>query len=365
MSFDLFVMPVDRALTAEEASAEVDRLARSSGLAFGHDKRLDPFIEAMESRYQRLRGRGPTPPPFEFDVRRSHVAIGIPWPRVEEVATAVADAAWRSGLAVYDPQREAVGLPAPYADGPLTSDGVEAHVRRAEEALSEIEQGDLEVSDDEVSDDETFDEETLDEETLDDGTLDEEPATVGSSVSGRLAGMGFRQYSPLGFEVTPELEDEAMADPLRMPTSLQTSDRKAQLIEDLGAQTSGERHRALVQLAGWDPDPEVAVALRPLLVSDDVFAASQAAAGLGRQGDITDLPAVLDLVRRLSPADGASTETMVIPLRAALDLAALAGPDIVKGVRSRARTWRGARPVRRQSWENELDRELDELLEPG
>ena len=177
--------------------------------------------------------------------------------------------------------------------------------------------------------------------------------------------MGFRQYSPLGFEITPEIREEVQADPLRMPTSLQTATLKDQLIEDLGAPASGPRHQALVQLAGWDPDPDVATALRPILASDDVFASSQAAMGLGRQGDITDLPAVLDLVRRLSPADGASAETMVLPLRAALALAALAGPDIVEGVRSRARTWRGDRPVRRQSWESSLDQELDDLLEPG
>ncbi len=340
MSFDLFVLPVDRALTAEEASAEVDRLARSSGFAFGHDKRLDPFIEAMERRYRGLRGRGEMQPAFEFDVHRSHVSIGIPWSRVEEITTAVGEAAWRAGLAVYDPQREAVGLPAPYADGPLTSDGIEPHVEAAEEALSEIQAGAHDAPD------------------------DAEEAVPGA-VSERLADMGFRQYSPLGFEITPEIQQEVQADLLRMPTSLQTPERRTQLIADLGAPGSGPRHQALVQLAGWDPDPAVAGALRPILASDDVFAASQAAAGLGRQGDITDLPAVLDLVRRLSPADGASAETMVMPLRAALKLAAPAGPDIVEGVKSRARTWRGARPVRRQSWEHELDRELDDLLEPA
>jgi len=99
-----------------------------------------------------------------------------------------------------------------------------------------------------------------------------------------------------------------------------------------------------------------------VLASEDVFEAGQAAGGLARQGDITDLPAVLDLVHRMSPADGGSAEAMLLPLRAALALATPAGPMVVDGVRARARTWRGAPPVRRQAWEREFDRELEELL---
>ena len=75
----------------------------------------------------------------------------------------------------------------------------------------------------------------------------------------------------------------------------------------------------------------MATALRPLLASDDVFAASRAAAGLARQRDITDLPALLDLVYRLSPAGGGTAGSMLEPLRATLDLAVLAGPEIVEG----------------------------------
>ena len=120
---------------------------------------------------------------------------------------------------------------------------------------------------------------------------------------------------------------------------------------------------AITRLAGWDPDPAVATALRPLLASDDVFAASRAASGLARQRDITDLPALLDLVYRLSPADGGTAGSMLEPLRATLDLAVLAGPEIVEGVRSRARTWRAAGSAARRSWERDQDRELDLLLE--
>ena len=96
--------------------------------------------------------------------------------------------------------------------------------------------------------------------------------------------------SPLGFEITPDIEAEVAADPTRLPAKLQTPDRKAELLNDLTSHASGTRHQAIGQLAAWDPDPEVAAALRPMLISDDVFEASQAATGLARQGDITDFP---------------------------------------------------------------------------
>ena len=168
--------------------------------------------------------------------------------------------------------------------------------------------------------------------------------------------------SPFGYEITPDLEAEFRADPLRMASSLQTPERKAQLIADMASSSPGARHVALGQLAGWDPDPEVATALRPVLASEDVFEAGQAAGGLARQGDITDLPAVLELVHRMSPADGGSAEAMLMPLRAALELAAPAGSMAVDGVKARARAWRGEPRTRRQPWEGDIDRELDRLL---
>ena len=148
------------------------------------------------------------------------------------------------------------------------------------------------------------------------------PATDEATVHGRdleqLRSAGFRQSSPLGFEITPDLEDEVRADPTGMPSSFQTPEKKAELIGAVGSTKPGERHRALIQLAGWDEDDEVATALRPLLQSDDVFEASQAANGLARQADVTDLPALVDLVRRMSPSDGGTCEAMllVLPARA-------------------------------------------------
>ena len=108
-------------------------------VGFGHDKRLDPFIASMERRYGRLRGLNATPP-FEFDVVRSHVFIGIPWIGVEEVVTAVGEAAFEAASRSRSAARR--GRPAcPARRGPITADGTEADVHRAETAFAAIGQG--------------------------------------------------------------------------------------------------------------------------------------------------------------------------------------------------------------------------------
>lgn len=352
MTYDLFILPADRPLTVDEAAAIVDR---SGGFPFGigHDKRLDPFIASMERRYGRLRGINATPP-FEFDIVRSHVFIGIPWVGVEEVVTAVGEAAFEAGVAVWDPQRALVGLPAPHGEAPMTAEGTEAHVRKAETAFAAIENGARSA---EAGDGE----EGSGARSAEPGDADELPEAEPDAVRKSA----FPQMSPLGFEITPELAAEFAADPWRMPGSLQTPELRDTLLASVADSRVGDRHEAITRLAGWDPDPAVASALRPLLASDDVFAASRAASGLARQRDITDLPALLDLVYRLSPADGGTAGSMLEPLRATLVLAALAGPEIVEGVRSRARTWRAAGSAARRSWERDQDRELDVLLETG
>ncbi len=339
MTYDLVVFPVDRALTFEEASAAIDAVGRAGTPGAARDPRLDPFIAAMRKRYWRLRVIGLLPPPFEFDVLAGHVFISVPRSRAAEVATAVGDAAYRSGLAVLDSQRTAVGLPAPYADAPMTAEGIEPDVTSGGDALARIRPGAFLAS--------------------------SGPEDVQGGASSGPSGIGVHTTGPLDAEAPGDGADETAADPRRVPTSLQTPEHRAELIGALVSTKVGERHSALGELAGWDPDPVVAAALRPILASDDVFAASEAATGLARQADVTDLPGVLNLVYRLSPADGGTTEAMLIPLRAALSLAELGGPVAVEGVKDRARTWRGARKVRHQSWEQVFDQELDELLEDG
>ena len=337
VTFDLIVWPVARQLSTEEAMAEVERFGGRPSFLGGHDKRLDPFIAAIEARYPGIR-RGQGDVPCEFDVMRDHIFLGISWSRVEEVVQVVAEVAWRTGVAVYDPQREAIGLPAPFAGAPMTSSGVEPHVATAERAFDAIEGGvSMAAGDDEDA--------------------------VSESVSNEVRASGFTLRSPLGFEITPDIEAEVAADPARLPTKLQTPDRKVELINDLSSNSSGTRHQAIGQLAAWDPDPEVASALRPMLASDDVFEASQAATGLARQGDITDFPALLDLVRRMSPDDGGTFEAMLLVLPPALDLARQAGPVALEGLKQRARQWRGDLSPRAQPWHAEAYRAIDTLLD--
>jgi hypothetical protein len=335
MTFDLTVFPVDRALTYDEAAAEVQRVS-GWRLGLGHDPRLDGFIAEMERRYPSLSGRSMQDPPCEFDVSRGSVFLALGWSSVLSMAPDVCDVAYRNGLAVWDPQREVVGLPAPYADGPLGAEGLIDHVTTATQVLGAAVAG-----------------------LVSGAALGEEPAQ--RAMSEQLRSIGARQMSPLGFEVTPELEDEVFADPTRYPPSLQTPVRKAELLADLAAtSSSGDRHAAVAALAAWDPDPEVAAALRPSLLSEDVFETGTAANGLARQGDITDLPGVLGAVHRMSPADGGSVAAMLEPLRAAIVLAERAGPEIVLGVKAQARAWRGvAAPAR---WERDADVAFDLLL---
>lgn len=335
MTFDLLVWPVDRALSAEEAMAMANTLNTTLPFGIGHDKRLDPFIAEIKRRYPGL--GGPDGPPCEFDVHRDHIFLGVSWSAVETLVPVVADIAWRTGLAVFDPQQGLVGLPAPFADAPMTSEGVGGHVRTAETAFAAIERGAVTAAAD-------------------------DDAAVQRSVSDQLRAAGIRQYSPLGFEITPDVAADVLADPTRMPPSMQTTDRKAALIADLASTAVGKRHAAIVQLAAWDHDPEVGTALRTMLGSDDVFEAGQAATGITRQGDVTDLPALVDLVRRMSPADGGTLESMLAVLPAALDLAVIAGPVAIEGLRSRALEWRGPLPANPRDWQVAQIALMDELL---
>jgi hypothetical protein len=66
----------------------------------------------------------------------------------------------------------------------------------------------------------------------------------------------------------------------------------------------------------------------------------------------------LELVRAASPAGGGSVGTMLMPLRAALDLAATADAPTLERVKALAVEWRGEPPSRPKQW----DREFDEIL---
>jgi hypothetical protein len=334
MSYDLYAWPVDRAMSDDEARVEIEgRMGRWS-IGLGRDRRLAPFVQAIERRFPGL-GTPHAAFPMEFDVHRDWVFMALPWSFVAEMIEAIAPIAFAEGLALYDPQRDVVALPSPFGASPLGTAGTEEHERKAEQAFDLIRQGASIGPDGELPD-------VVDELT-------------------RAAEI--KVMSPLGFEITPDIAGEVQADPTRVPGALQTPDRKEELIRQVAEERASVRHHALAMLGGWDPDPDVRAALRPLLEDDDVHVVGLAAQALARQGSTTDLPALLAAVHRMSPADGGTLDSMLFPLMAALDLAHRAGPDAVADVKAKARAWRvSPRPGGRQ--ETLMEAELDRLLGP-
>ncbi len=123
LMYELIVFPIDEPMTADEAATAVGRLAGGFQIGMRRDHRLDAFEERMEEAWPVLKAPE-RERPFEFDKMRHHVFIGIPLEVAETVAKVVAEAAWSTGVAVFDPERHLVGLPAPMADAPLPVDGI-------------------------------------------------------------------------------------------------------------------------------------------------------------------------------------------------------------------------------------------------
>ena len=113
MSYELIVWPVDRAMTTEEAIAEVEHFSGGLQFGFGHDGRLDAFVEAMRERYPGLHGNEEHRP-FEFDVMRKHVFVAVPDSAAAQVAAVVAESAWSAGVASritgFGPRRRGSGV---------------------------------------------------------------------------------------------------------------------------------------------------------------------------------------------------------------------------------------------------------------
>lgn len=323
MSYDLIVWPVDRAMTTEEAIEEAHRRSTTWKLGLRRNRKIDAFAKQMRERFPGI-DNGTADYPMEFDVGADHVHLALPWTAVAEVIEVIGPLAFDAGLAVCDPQREIVALPPPYGTAPLGTEGVEEHERGAADAIQQIVSG------------------------------------LGSGDPGyTLIPAGtFTVSSPLGFEITPDIQADVMANPLRVPTSLQTAGRKASLLEQLRAERAMDQHEAALMLSGWDPDPDVRAALLGALDTDDAALAGILASAIARQGNVADLPALTDLVRRMSPADGGTTESMWMPITGAFQLARLAGADAVDDLKAKAREFYAAGPSKRRSPKSDAEFEL-------
>jgi hypothetical protein len=121
--YELIVFATDHPMTADEAAKAIEHMAGGFQMDPRRDHRLDAFEARMEAAWPGLKARVQDRP-FEFDAMRHHVFIAIPLASADEVGKVVVEAAWSTGVAVFDPARHLVGLPAPMADAPLSIEGI-------------------------------------------------------------------------------------------------------------------------------------------------------------------------------------------------------------------------------------------------
>jgi hypothetical protein len=274
---------------------------------------------------------------FELNPEPGCMFLGIPFSFVPRVASAAQIAAAEHDLVILDPQAEAIYLP-PRFGGSAVDWGAGP---TDEELLRWQAELQTPLPPDQISPDITGD-----------------PTTDMVAMLREMAGGGVEMWSPMGYQITPEMTADIFDDPMRTPSSIQIAEHKTRLLADLDSRKRSERRHAVTQLAGWDPDADVEVALRSLLASDDEMTRWLAASGLARQGATDALDDVLEVVRLASPAEGGSIGSMLMPLQAALDLARATSPEAIGRARSLAREWRGDQPARPKEW----DREFEEML---
>ena len=126
MHFDLHVWPADDAMGADEAARAVARLTEedASGVREA-DADGPPEAHRLAAFADELRASGQ--PPFELHTHRRHVLVRLGRGDIELIGSGIADAAWRHGLAVFDPQRGLVALPAHLRGRPMTWEGLEPY----------------------------------------------------------------------------------------------------------------------------------------------------------------------------------------------------------------------------------------------
>jgi len=94
------------------------------------DARLAAFAEELGApRETPLETPLETPgeTPLELHIHPRHVLVGIGRGDIELIGSGIADAAWRHGLAVFDPQRGVVALPGDLGGSPMTWEGIEGY----------------------------------------------------------------------------------------------------------------------------------------------------------------------------------------------------------------------------------------------
>ena len=243
MGYDLFLWPVTGPITYNQANATLDRLLDEELDTPPHPS-LPAFVEAMRQRFpeafpdEDLIEPDWQPPLgsvfFEMDLAPGHVFLGIPFHCVARVATAAQEIAGTHDLVIVDPQGEYVILPPHFGGTPIewgTDPTAEELAAQQAAFMADLP--------------------TLDP-SVDPGDFDAMDVAMVRNMSAE----GIEMWSPLGFQITPETINETYADPGRVPSSLQTAERKAQLLADVRSPKARVRTMALTQLAGWIPIPK-------------------------------------------------------------------------------------------------------------
>lgn len=137
MSYQLFAWPVDRAMTSDEAIAEIQRRSSRRSLGLGREQHVAGFAAEMDEQFPGVES-GRNPIPMELDIHRDWVHLGLPWSMATDLIGRIAYAAYEQGLALYDPQRHLVALPAPFGAAPLQLADLEEHQRMAADAMRDL-----------------------------------------------------------------------------------------------------------------------------------------------------------------------------------------------------------------------------------
>jgi hypothetical protein len=311
MSFDLYVFPVDKAMSDRAASRHVMRL---------QDADLDPdappgaelagFLADFRARYPDLHALDEDSIeadqiPVLVDAYSSHAFLSIWWSAVAEVAAFALELTERHGLALFDPQAEVVHLPPALGPRrPTDWDAAQAEGQAMIDVFTDV---------------------------METTPLTGDPKADIAASMRRMVASGMRMTDICGNELTVDNVGEVFDRPPRLPAQLQTPKHRARLFADLGAANPMKRSGAVLRASAWDPDPEITAALRRILADDpDHGVRSMAALGLGTMRDLESFPQILGLVRELAErGDWHALDDALSAARAMTDLAPLVdGPAV-------------------------------------
>jgi hypothetical protein len=130
MSFDLGVWSSSKKIADQQAGRIYEQLCaegRATGLAPQSDaqERIAAFLQELEQKYPSISSDvwddetiDDCPWSCDFDVSDVHVLMSCVWPRADEVSFVVEGLAYKHELVCYDPQSDAVRLPASLGGAP-------------------------------------------------------------------------------------------------------------------------------------------------------------------------------------------------------------------------------------------------------